>query len=313
MDATSPGVGPGTLDALAAEGIHRRFRETGVALVTGPFVSEVRATVPRFVDDFCLLYADYPVHEKADFADFHVSVEPIRGPRGWFRSLAVVRLDDRSPFPPLSADQALPMFEWGLNWAIVNTAYQYLIIHAAAIERNGRAAILPAPPGSGKSTLCAGLVHRGWRLLSDEQALVSLDEPAITALARPVSLKNESIDVIRTFAEEAVIGCEVSETNKGTVALMKAPRDSVLRKSEPARPAWVIFPRYAAGSAAQLTPRSKADTFLHIGNNAFNYSIHGTRGFDALARVIDGCDCYDFAYGDLDEAVEVFAALADAS
>jgi predicted ATPase len=28
--------------------------------------------------------------------------------------------------------------------------------------------ILPAPPGSGKSTLCAALVTRGWRLLSDE-------------------------------------------------------------------------------------------------------------------------------------------------
>ena len=313
MDIPSAGVGTTTLSVLAENGIERRLKGPGVALVTGPFVSLIRATVPRFADDLRLLYADYPVHEQAEFADFHISVDRLKTPGGWFKAQTVFRLDGRSPFQPLSVDQALPMFEWGLNWAIATSAYQYLIVHAAAIERNGRAAILPAPPGSGKSTLCAGLVHRGWRLLSDEQALLSLDESAITALARPVSLKNQSIEVIRAFAGDAVIGCEVSETTKGTVALMKAPRESVVRKHEQARPAWVIFPRYAAGAPARLTPRSKADTFLQIGDNAFNYSIHGARGFDALARVIDACACYDFVYGDLDEAVEVFASLAAAA
>src|SRR3546814_17273791 len=70
--------------------------------------------------------------------------------------------------------QALPMLEWGLNWCIGAHGHQFLIIHAAVIERNGLAAILPGAPGSGKSTLTACLVHNGWRLLSDAMALVSL-------------------------------------------------------------------------------------------------------------------------------------------
>jgi predicted ATPase len=32
------------------------------------------------------------------------------------------------------------------------------------VERDGHALILPAMPGSGKSTLTAALVQRGWRL-----------------------------------------------------------------------------------------------------------------------------------------------------
>jgi hypothetical protein len=40
------------------------------------------------------------------------------------------------------------------------------------LERGGRALLLPAPSGSGKSTLCAGLAFNGWRLLSDELALL---------------------------------------------------------------------------------------------------------------------------------------------
>ena len=51
-------------------------------------------------------------------------------------------------------------------------AHQYLIIHAAVVEKNGLAAILPAPPGSGKGTLTAGSVLSGWRLLSDELTLI---------------------------------------------------------------------------------------------------------------------------------------------
>ena len=62
--------------------------------------------------------------------------------------------------------------------------------------------LLPAPPGAGKSTLCAGLVHRGWRLLSDELALVDMETGLVRGMARPVNLKNKSIEVIRDFAPE---------------------------------------------------------------------------------------------------------------
>ena len=71
--------------------------------------------------------------------------------------------------------QGFAMFEWGLNWVVANHAHQFAIVHAAAVEKDGRGFIFPGAPGSGKSTLCAALVSRGWRLLSDEMAMISLD------------------------------------------------------------------------------------------------------------------------------------------
>jgi len=71
------------------------------------------------------------------------------------------------------------------------------MLHAAVLEKNGRAVVLPGDPGAGKSTLTAALMLSGWRLLSDEITLVDRDDGLLVGLARPVSLKNASIDVIQ--------------------------------------------------------------------------------------------------------------------
>ncbi|MEO5734967.1 MAG: HprK-related kinase A, partial [Rubrivivax sp.] len=179
--------------------------------------------------------------------------------------------------------------------------------------RGGRVLILPAPPGSGKSTLCAGLAVRGWRLLSDELAMVSPSDGLVTPLARPISLKNASIDVIRAFAPEAILNEPTRDTFKGTVSHMQPHPAHVARAAERAQPRWVVFPKYVAGAAPQLTPRGKADSLLELGRNSFNYSVLGLAGFETLARMVDTCDCFDFSYSRLDDAARVFDELAQAS
>jgi HprK-related kinase A len=203
------------------------------------------------------------------------------------------------------------MLEWGLNWCVSMHAHHYLIIHAAVVEKNGLAAILPAPPGSGKSTLTAGLVLSGWRLLSDELTLIDRKSGMIHALPRPVSLKNQSIDVIRQFAPDAFINRASHDTAKGTVAHMRPPKDSVQRQHEPARPAWVVFPKWEADADTLMTPRSKAETFMFLAQNAFNYSHLGADGFRVGTALIEQAGCYDFRYSRLKEAVSAFDHLAD--
>jgi HprK-related kinase A len=262
------------------------------------------------VRGIALHYAEYPTDEDESFADFRVRVGRPRNLRRWLQPQAYFYFDGHSPFAPLPLDQGFPMLEWGLNWCVSAHCHQYLIFHAAVVEKSGRAMILPAPPGSGKSTLCAGLVNRGWRLLSDELTLVDFASCTVVPLPRPVSLKNASIEVIRAFAPTAAIGPAVHDTTKGSVAHMRAPTDSVRRAPETAAPGWIVLPRYQAGAGARLTPLSKARGLMKMAENAFNYSVHGRRGFELLARFVDSCSCYEFAYGDLADAAAVFDGLA---
>jgi len=303
-------LSPLTVSSLSRGELGHRLGGSGVVFRTGLFTVRLGSRLPAIADGVELLYADYPLADDAEFIDFEIGVDAPSWLRRWLRPKIVFTFDGYEPFLPTPSNQAIVVFEWGFNWSIATTAHHYLVIHSGAVELNGRAAILPALPGSGKSTLCAAMVHRGWRLLSDEMALVSMADGRIDPLARPVSLKNESIEVIRRFAPEAVISPPTPDTAKGTVALMKAPTASVVRKREPATPAWIIFPKFQRDAPARLEPRSKADTFLEIGENAFNYSVHGRRGFETLGDMIDACDCFDLAYGDLDEAIGILSALA---
>src|SRR5262249_28213037 len=127
----------------------------------------------------------------------------------------------------------------------------------------------------------------------------------------PVSLKNESIDVVRDFVPEAVIGPIARDTIKGSVAHLKPPADSVNRVGERARPRWVIFPKFDAGATvASLESYPKPNALLRLADHAFNYSQYGVKGFDLMVQLIDSCECYDFNYSRLQDAIEVFDSLS---
>ncbi|HEX6734052.1 MAG TPA: HprK-related kinase A [Azonexus sp.] len=291
------------LDALLDDG---RF-----ALQTGSLVSRIQASLPDVVRSIHVLYAHHPCLIDPDFADFHVQVGQPRNLRRWFRRQAEFLIDGERPFEPLPRDQAPAFLEWGLNWSIAASCHQWLTVHAASLERNGGAVILPAPPGSGKSTLCAALALRGWRLLSDELSLIDPGATRAHALARPINLKNASIDLIRDFAPDSVWGPVTYDTAKGRVTHLRPPADSVDRMQESAQPRWIVFPRYAAGAEPLLVPRGKAGTFIHFAQNSFNYSPLGRTGFETAGRLVSQCDCYDFTYSRLEDALEVFDWLAD--
>lgn len=281
----------------------------GLDLRTGGFSCRIRSSLPDVAENIALLYADCPAGPAQGFADFHVRLARPHGLRRWWRPQVLFHFDGRVPFKPLPLNQAYPMLEWGLNWCISNHAHQYLILHAAVVEKGGRALVFPAPPGSGKSTLCAALVGHGWRLLSDELGILDLRDGHFLPLARPINLKNRSIDIMRERLPQATFSRPFLDTGKGTVALIRPPSDSVLRSTEPALPAWIVSVRYEDGAATRFEAAGKGRMFMEVADCGFNYSLQGVRGFEALGRLIAASDCYHLGYSRLDEAIALLDTL----
>jgi len=219
-------------------------------------------------------------------------------------------MDGHRPFKPLPLAQSMAFFEWGLNWAIAQYAHHYLIIHSAVLEKNEKTIILPGIPGAGKSTLCAALAHHGWRLLSDEQALISLDAENITPVSRPICLKNESIDIIKDYCPEAIFGDIFLDTNKGDICHVKPPQNSVNDMKILAKPSFIIFPRFSRKAiTADLSKIEKGSALIQLINHSFNYDALAEQGFKTATQLIEQCDVFDFKYHHLDEALSLFDQL----
>lgn len=299
------------LSDFSLHSLGQMLDQGGLYLQTGPFTTHLRSSLPSVAEGLHLLYGQYPVSESAAFADFHVSVERPANIRRWLRPQALFLHDGASPFKPLPVEQAFPLFEWGLNWCVSSQIHTHLIVHAAVIERAGRAIMMPAPAGSGKSTLCAALSLRGWRLLTDELAMISVRDGLIAAMPRPVSLKNQSIDVIRSFEPSAILSPAVHDTTKGTVAHLRPESEHVERAAESARLAAVVFPKYQSGADLNLQRVSRPRALIRVAENAFNYSLLGQVGFETLSAAMEPTVNFDFSYSRLDEALRAFDTLLE--
>jgi HprK-related kinase A len=267
-----------------------------------PIVVRLRSPLRVFAGQLQTLYEHYELADAADFADVDIRMVRVPGLRRWGRPQVQFIVDGVTPFDPFPVDHAVPMFEWGLNWVFGHRMNAHLLLHAAAVERDGQAVVLPAWPGSGKSTLAASLACRGWRLLSDEFGVVAFSGAEVLPFARPVALKNESIDVMRAFAPGAAFGPVFPKTRKGTVVHFRAPEESVLQGDEPAAVGAIVFPDFQSGKTLLIRPLPKATAFLKLAGNSFNYETVGEKGFHALSAIVRRCDSYVLRYGDLESA-----------
>ncbi|MDE2566024.1 MAG: HprK-related kinase A, partial [Burkholderiales bacterium] len=268
-----------------------------------PFDVRVRSPLRSVAEHLAFYYPGAHRRAADAFVDFDIEIGPAAGLRRWWRPQARFFLDGMEPFHPLPVEQAAPMLEWGLNWCVAQRALGYLVLHAAVVERGGLALVMPGFPGAGKSTLCAALTHLdGWRLLSDELAILDPASGMLIPHPRPISLKNASIDIVRAFPGSR-IGTVYEDTRKGRIAHAACPTASRDRAEETALPAWVVFPSFAAGSLLAVEPVARVEAFTWISEQSFNKERMGETGFESLCRLLDRASCHELRYGSTEDAI----------
>lgn len=292
--------------SLSSGELTRRLQKNELIVRMPPFVVRFRSDVPSLTRDFLTLYSDYELADMNAFADFHVEIRYVPNLKRLFDPEIRFYFDGIPSFSILPAQQSFPTLEWGLNWCVAAHSHHYLVIHAAVLERNGYALIMPAPPGSGKSTLCAALMMNGWRLLSDELTLYDRNTGHIYGHPRPVSLKNRSIDVILSAFPDAIMTTPVMTESKGMVALLKPPESAVVAAAVPAKPRWLVLPKYEQDTEARFEHQGSARTLALIAEQSFNYDLLGLDGFKAAGSLLLQCSCVKFTYSNLDEAISLF-------
>ena len=296
------------LNQLSAQEFRQRLAQGEIPLRVGPYIYSLQSNLPSVASGIETLYSDFKLAAPSEFVDYNVALVCSSALQR-LRGQAEFLFDGKNPFDPIPSGQAYAFMEWGMNWCVSLHTNEYLKLHAAALSRGESAVIMPGVPGAGKSTLCAALGLRGWRILSDEHAMIPPNTIEVVPLCRPVSLKNESIDVIKSFSPNAIFGPVSKETHKGVVAHMKADLHPDSHDTKPLLAKAMIFPRYSRDDPQRLSLRRRTDSFILAAYHSFNYSLLCETGFEAMKTLIENVECYDLVYHDLDWAIQAIDEL----
>ncbi len=297
-------IGKLPIDELA-----RRLCGSGIYLDSGAITTHLRLDNARLVEDFADIYCHYFIDDSPRIADGRVRLVPTAPWRRIIRPQVQAYLDGWPPFEPHPTRLAFPLMESTLNWCVAMSDTRHLILHAAVVERNDIAVVIPGPSGSGKSTLCAALILRGWRLLSDEFTIIRPDDGRVMPNPRPISLKNRSIELVAGLSADAHVGRAYEGTFKGTLAYLRPPVDAIERATESARPGLVFSVRHRSEGPLALETMEKAAGFMWLSENAVNYLHILSTGFETLTALVEACPIHKLTYSDLDAAVALIERL----
>jgi HprK-related kinase A len=230
------------------------------------------------------LYRDYPRPEDG-IPDFNVHLFAARPWRRVLRPSVHIGGDFVIPdAAPLPLGQGLLAAEMGMNLQMALGQRRYLLLHASAVERDGKALLMTGASGAGKSTLAALLMARGWRLMGDEFALLDPATGLIHGFPRLISLKNAAIGVLERALPKARFGPRLEGTPKGAIRHLVPDGRAIAAMAEPAVPHLILFPSY--GFAAAEREVLPSETFVRLTQASTNYVALAERGFDALTDLV---------------------------
>jgi hypothetical protein len=200
-----------------------------------------------------------------------------------------------------SPGQLVSNLLWHVNrQAVAAAEADCLLLHAGAVaDGHGRALLLPAPMESGKTTLVAGLLRRGFDYVTDEAVAIEAAGLAVRPYPKPLSVDPGSWPVL-------------AELEPDVDAALKAGQWQVppARVAGPGcRPVAVVSPRYRAGAASRLEALRPAQAVLLLAENSFNFKADGRRWLPVLAALAAAAPCFRLTVGDLDDAVDLVAGL----
>jgi hypothetical protein len=173
-----------------------------------------------------------------------------------------------------------------------------ILLHAAAVARDGKALLLAGKTGAGKTTLATWLVRRGFDYLTDELLCIDTQAMSANGFARPLHVKKPA-RALFAGAVDMDGGDAVMQSPMGTHV---SPARLGARVAHSARPRALVFPAYRAGARFGLRPLSKAQAATRLMGCLVNARERPQHGFEDVLSLVRAAPAFALTYSCLEEA-----------
>jgi hypothetical protein len=174
-----------------------------------------------------------------------------------------------------------------------------LFLHSAVVERAGRAYLLTGDSGNGKSTTTWGLLHHGFRYLSDELAPIAPATLQVHAYPHALCMKREPPPAyplppggVQYLASTLHVPVAFLPTGLGPATC--------------AVEAIVLVHHDRALTAPRLRRLGAAEAAARLYTTALNALAHPDKGLDVVLKIASQARCYVLQTADLVQSCQLF-------
>jgi hypothetical protein len=167
-----------------------------------------------------------------------------------------------------------------------------LWLHAATVERHGKALVVAGPSGEGKSTLSTRLCEKGWTFMSDDIAPVRMSSNDVLAFP---------LVPFRRVGGGSRIDRQTLETLEKERVFI--PAESIRHESAPI--AAIVFPVYRPGASPKLIRMAPGNAAFELLRSYTNFVDHKESGISRASELARTVPAWEITYSDGPDAASV--------
>lgn len=202
----------------------------------------------------------------------------------------------------LQRGDVFAQLETDLSRKLVQTS-GYALLHAAALCQGDGVYLFGGCSGCGKTTLTTALLQRGFTLLSDEYAPMSLQDRSVQPCPMPLKLLRSTVLRLQPGPELELL--EHGFFAKGEDVLYGVPAPATVAPPGRYRVARIYFPWNRPGLGTEAYALQPAKAVGQTMGQILNAHLLGEQAFRLATDLAATVPCFNLVAGDLEQAVRL--------
>jgi hypothetical protein len=231
-----------------------------------------------------------------------------RKAKPWSAAEYVVQCNDKTYVAGRDERGVMPQLESALNHQLMLTQNAFFQLHAGVMSFNDRAVVFTGRSGTGKSTLAAALLARGWSYLCDEFALIEPKSLLVYPFPKALSIKPGGVELVERLGLPLVPGewCDGKRTRQFSYV---APEASGGGLGGPCPIAAVLFLSRQADMPLQWRRLDAPEAAMSLYRRGLNTEDLGRQTFDTAVALARRAHCYEFNLGSVEKSCKALEEL----